>query len=307
MKVGIPKGLFYNKYHTFFNTFFTELGAEIIVSPDTNKEILNLGVKYSVDEACLPIKIFHGHAAYLRDKCDIMFIPRIMQLKKSEFICPKFCGLPEMITSDIPSMPKIISHPIYSYDKKKFMNFIKSCGNTFTRNNYKINKAYEKAITAQKSSKCQIKDDNFGINVALIGHPYNIYDNYLNLNLVNKLHKLGIGVITEDAFEDDSLDPEISNLFKKPFWTFARKSYGFSSLAYKDSNIHGIVYISSFACGIDSVIIELIKNNIEDFPMLVLKIDEQTGEAGFDTRIEAFSDMLERRCSLNENNISSVR
>jgi predicted nucleotide-binding protein (sugar kinase/HSP70/actin superfamily) len=31
--------------------------------------------------------------------------------------------------------------------------------------------------------------------------------------------------------------------------------------------------------------------------VLVLKIDEQTGEAGFDTRIEAFTDMLERRCS----------
>ncbi len=56
-----------------------------------------------------------------------------------------------------------------------------------------------------------------------------------------------------------------------------------------------MVHISSFACGIDSVVTELIKDKIEDFPYMILKIDEQTGEAGFDTRIEAFTDMLSRR------------
>ena len=34
--------------------------------------------------------------------------------------------------------------------------------------------------------------------------------------------------------------------------------------------------------------------------MLVIKLDEHTGEAGMDTRVEAFIDMLERRV-LNEN------
>ena len=41
--------------------------------------------------------------------------------------------------------------------------------------------------------------------------------------------------------------------------------------------------------------LELIKHHIGDFPFMVLKIDEHTGEAGLDTRIEAFVDMLERR------------
>ena len=42
-------------------------------------------------------------------------------------------------------------------------------------------------------------------------------------------------------------------------------------------------------------VIELVKNRLSDFPFLILKIDEHTGEAGFNTRIEAFVDMLERR------------
>ena len=97
VKIGIPKGLLYNKYHPFLVTLFSELGAEIITSGDTNKEILDEGVKHCVDEACLPIKIFHGHVSAIKDKCDVIIIPRIMQLKKREYICPKFCGLPEMV------------------------------------------------------------------------------------------------------------------------------------------------------------------------------------------------------------------
>ncbi|MDV3427210.1 MAG: acyl-CoA dehydratase activase-related protein, partial [Bacillota bacterium] len=53
MKVGIPKSLLYYKYYPFIETFFIELGAEIVLSKSTNKEILNNGVKFCVDEACL--------------------------------------------------------------------------------------------------------------------------------------------------------------------------------------------------------------------------------------------------------------
>lgn len=105
MKIGIPKGLLYYKYHPFFMTFFTELGAETIVSEDTNKSILDQGVRYCVDEACMPVKVFHGHVASLRDKCDAILIPRIMQVRKREYICPKFCGLPEMVVYNIPDLP----------------------------------------------------------------------------------------------------------------------------------------------------------------------------------------------------------
>lgn len=297
MKVGIPKGLLYYKYYPFIETFFTELGAEIITSPDTNKDILDTGVKYSVDEACLPIKVFHGHVAAIKDKCDIMLIPRIMQLNKGEFICPKFCGLPEMVINNIPGMPRTIVSPIYAFSEKSLKAWARNTGFIFTKNYIKIEKAYKKALDTQKEYKSGIKNEEFPINIALVGHPYNIYDNFTNMNVVKKLNKLGIGVLTEETIEKAIVDAEATNLFKKPFWTFAKNSYGFATYLADNKKIDGIVYLSSFACGIDSVVVELIKDRLKDFPFLVLKIDEHTGEAGFDTRIEAFSDMLERRCS----------
>jgi predicted nucleotide-binding protein (sugar kinase/HSP70/actin superfamily) len=297
MKVGIPKGLLYYKYYPFIETFFTELGGEIVTSQETNKEILNLGVKYCVDEACLPIKIFHGHVASLKDKCDIIFIPRIMKLSQREFICPKFCGLPEMIINNIPNMPKIIGEPIYASSNKSLKRWAKSAGFLFTKNSKKIEEAYETAIKKQEAYKFGIKDEKFNLNIALVGHPYNIYDKFSNMDVIKKLNNLGLGVITEENIKDEFISNQVENLFKKPFWTFARNSYGASTYLAGKNEINGIIYISSFACGIDSVVIELIKEKLGDFPFLILKIDEHTGEAGFDTRLEAFADMLERRCS----------
>jgi predicted nucleotide-binding protein (sugar kinase/HSP70/actin superfamily) len=117
------------------------------------------------------------------------------------------------------------------------------------------------------------------------------------MDVLKKLNKLGIGAVSEENIKDDIIENQAKRLFKRPFWTFAKKSYGFSTYLAENKKIDGIVYISSFACGIDSVVIELIKDRLGDFPLLILKIDEHTGEAGFDTRLEAFADMLERRCS----------
>ena len=304
MKIGIPKGLLYYKYYPFIETFFTELGAEIILSPDTNKDILNEGVKNCVDDACVPIKIFHGHVVFLKDKCDMIFIPRIMELVKEEFICPKFCGLTEMITNDIPNLPLILGEPIYAATERGLRKWAFKTGRSITRNRIKINRALKLALDVQEKHSPLLNDQPYKFNVALVGHPYNIYDSFINMNLVKKLNEFGIGVITEEFVDEDQISLSVSKLFKKPFWTFAKHSYGFATYLSENSKVDGIIYISSFSCGIDSVVIELIKDKVKDFPMLILKLDEHTGEAGFDTRLEAFSDMIERRSVQYENNLS---
>ncbi|MFW2487366.1 acyl-CoA dehydratase activase-related protein [Clostridium chromiireducens] len=295
MKVGIPKGLLNYKYSIFLEKFFSELGAEIITSPNTNKQILDEGVKHCVNEACLPIKIFHGHVASIKDKCDLMVIPRIMQITENEFICPKFCGLPEMIINTVPNMPKVTMAPIYATSKEKLYNWIISTGSMITNNKKKIKEAYYEALAEQSKIKTGIKNEGYKLNIVLIGHPYNVYDNFVNMNIVKKLNKLGIGIITEEFIDENSISDKTKELFKRPFWTFARTAYGASTYLVENKKIDGVIYISSFACGIDSVVIDLIKERIKDFPFLILKVDEHTGESGFDTRIEAFVDMLERK------------
>lgn len=297
MKIGIPKGLLYYKYYPFVNNFFSELGAEIITSEDTNREILDLGVKFSVDDACLPVKIFHGHVASIKDKCDFIFIPRFMEVDKGQSICPKFCGLPEMVKNSIPELPQIITEPIYGLNDKKLWEFSKKIGKRLNKGRKSIEKAFIDSLIIQKKFNVGKCDKNYKLKIALVGHPYNIYDNFINMDIIKKLNEMNIGVVTEEYVEKEFIDEEVNKLFKRPFWTFARNSYGFAAHVGEYKEVDGIIYISSFACGIDSIVIELIKDKLNNFPILVLKVDEQTGEAGVETRIEAFTDMLERRCS----------
>ena len=61
LKIGIPRSLFYYYFSNIWVNFFDELGIDYIISPKTNKEILDLGMKYSTDEMCLSLKNYIGH------------------------------------------------------------------------------------------------------------------------------------------------------------------------------------------------------------------------------------------------------
>jgi len=56
--------------------------------------------------------------------------------------------------------------------------------------------------------------------------------------------------------------------------------------------------MSSFGCGPDSMSASIIQHNlkgVKDKPLLNITIDENTGESGINTRLEAFYDLLMRR------------
>ncbi len=97
--------------------FFKSLNGEILISPNTNKEILDRGISTCVDEACLPVKVFHGHVDYLKDKVDYLFIPKFISIYKMEYCCPKHLGLTDMVRHSIENLPEIIE-PIINLRKK---------------------------------------------------------------------------------------------------------------------------------------------------------------------------------------------
>lgn len=302
MKIGIPKGLLYSKYHVFAENFFVRLGAEIIVSPDTNKEILDAGVKSCVDDACLPIKVFHGHVSWLCGRCDAVIIPRFVTIEEKKYICPMFCGLTEMIKNSVPDLPPVVSEPIYSLSDETLFAWAVKTAKPVTGNKNDIQDAFAYALDKQKKYVSGFNDSGFMFKAALAGHAYNINDAFINMNLKKKLNILNIGVVTPDRVGRTAIEAEVDRLFKKPFWYFAQQYYGSVVHLYKTGGVDGVIYVSAFSCGIDSVVIELIRSVTGDFPFMILKIDEHTGEAGFDTRIEAFADMLKRRALIGNNN-----
>lgn len=334
-KVGIPRGLFYYQYYPLWKTFLEELGAEIIVSDCTNKKILDDGVKSCIDEACLPVKIFHGHVVNLKDKVDYLFIPRYTSVSKREYVCPKFGGLPDMIRHTFSGLPEIIDTEVnLRKSKRNSINAALEVGKYLSDDVKKIKEAYKKALrqyryfrekvkngtlpneifeesnqlTRNREIGKQVKEEQLKknrLNIALIGHSYNLYDNYVNMNIINKLKKLGTNIITIDMIDGHIINEKSNLLNKKAFWYFGTKVMGSTYHLLDRNDINGIIFVMSFGCGIDSFMCDLAERKVrrnKDIPFLVLTIDEHSGEAGLNTRIEAFIDMIKWR-NKNESNL----
>ena len=54
----------------------------------------------------------------------------------------------------------------------------------------------------------------------------------------------------------------------------------------------GIILLSAFPCGPDSMVNELIARRVKRVPMLNLVLDSQSGTAGIETRLESFIDII---------------
>lgn len=322
IKVGIPRALLFYEFYPLWISFFEELGAEVIISEKTNKEILDGGVKSAVDEACIPVKIFHGHVLNIKDKVDYLFIPRIKSVFKNEYICPKFSGLPEMIKYSIKDLPEIIEVEINFFkSRKRIDSTIYEIGRHFSNNRRLIMAAYDKAYLSYKRYKKNVKEgrivpvDALNIlseaktsesnnKVMIMGHPYNIYDSYLNMNIIEIAKSNGAEVLTSEMIEDKYIMDYAGNFNGNLYWTFARKLVGAALYLIDKKIVNGIIYISTFGCGVDSVVADMVEKLIRrnsSIPFLLLTLDEHSGKAGINTRIEAFIDMIKWRDTLEDN------
>lgn len=331
VKVGIPRGLYYYKFSTLWENFFTGLGAEIIISDKTNKNIIMEGANNCVSEACLPIKAYYGHVINLLGKADFIFLPRFTSISRKQYICPEVAGIQDMIRNSIKIMPRIIDTEInLRKSSKNSWLAAQYTGEFITDDKQRIKNAYENALEAYRNERQIMKSgvllDDFkqeigemplrviqkrstNITVALLGHCYTVYDSFINMELIRKLRGYGIGVVTLDMLDYQESQVKCRELEKMLFWDYGTRAYGGSIQLIENGGIDGVIAVTSFGCGVDSFVLELVEKKIRsesDIPFMKLVLDEHSAEAGFCTRLEAFVDMIVRRAGC-ENNISSYR
>lgn len=318
LKIGIPRSLLYYYYYPLWRVFFEELGAEVVLSSHSAKGILAEGLKNAVDEVCLPVKMFYGHVLDLAGKSDMIFLPRIVSVHKREYICPKFLGLPDMVRC-LKNLPPLIEADINLYkNRKDFFCAVKNIGKIFTKNHLVIWKACLKALKVQKkyfklmqmglmpSEALAIIEDRVeekplpggnDLLIALLGHPYNIYDPYISMDIIGRLQAMGATVATAEHVPEKIIKSNAGRLPKKLFWTLGSRMIGAAFYYFEQPDVSGMVHVAAFGCGPDSMTGELIERHARrsGMPFLNLTLDEHTGVAGVMTRLEAFLDMVRWR------------
>lgn len=190
---------------------------------------------------------------------------------------------------------------------RKALKIIFDAGNT-----KQLKKAAKKA--EKEIKKTPVDENREILNVDLTGEIYLVQDPFSNQNVERELGKMGVQTrrsLTISSFLKDAIIPKI---FKKGEThlerafrmanPYLKRDIGgdalesVSDVAYaNERGIDGIIHISPFTCMPEIMsqnIFPTMRENCE-IPILCLIMDEQTGKAGYITRLEAFVDLMRRK------------
>lgn len=169
-------------------------------------------------------------------------------------------------------------------------------------------------LVDEEMKKTEIDPKRDVLYVDITGEIYIVNDEFSNQNIERELGRMGVQVrrsLTLTSFLKDAIIPKIfrkgethlQRAFRlaKPY---LKRDIGGDSLECvsdvvyaQEKGADGIIHLSPFTC-----MPEIMSQNIFpamrddcDIPILALIMDEQTGRAGYITRIEAFVDLMRRR------------
>ncbi|MDH7497362.1 MAG: acyl-CoA dehydratase activase-related protein [Syntrophomonadaceae bacterium] len=321
--IGIPRTLTYFFDFPFWHAFFTALGQRVVVSQPTSRATLDRGVACAESEICLPVKLVHGHVAELSGACDLVFVPRVVAVRRfgeygRESMCPKLLGLPDMLLANLPAAPPLL-HPHVDLRQgwRGRWRVARELGRQLGAGDCRCLQALwcarraqreyrrllrrglpaPEAIEAVVNGKAPAPRPPAGPIVAVLGYPYLLYDSYVNAGVLRMLQRAGIDVRTQDSLWWRDIAGQGRRLPKELFWYFSNRILHAGMYFAAQPQVAGIVHLSAFACGPDSMLRKMLEIAARraNTPFLALTLDEHAADVGLRTRVEAFVDMLEWR------------
>lgn len=276
--------------------FFKNLGIDVIISPNTNKKIVDSGTKLAPSEACLSLKIYLGHIIELKDKCDYILIPRLYSLKKNEQVCTNFNALYDLVNNlfDVNILNYNVDISTKNYQLLGFLSIGEQLGFSYIKS-YKAYKYAEK-IKRMKQKKQEllqqkeIEENKDKIKILLAGHPYNLYDSLIGKSVIDFLKGNNITILYSDKINHELVDEECRKISTDIHWTHNKEIV--ASTKYYEDIVDGIILISSFPCGPDSLMNEQISHKIKKVPIITLIFEDLNNDTGIITRLESFIDIL---------------
>jgi predicted nucleotide-binding protein (sugar kinase/HSP70/actin superfamily) len=278
-----------------WRSFLEDLNCEVVVSPNTNKAIMDTGENYSIDESCTSAKIFMGHVSWLIGKCDYILIPRIESYANGDTVCTKFYALYDICRSTFPEAKFICYNVDYAHHQTEWKAY-KQLGEALGASVFHTRRAYLNAkneLTVYEKILQSNQDDlihSDNLKVLIVSHPYNIYDEMLGTPIIRFLKDLNVDVFFADIPDSADMCAKSKHLSRSMYWHYNKEIVG--SISHYESIIDGIIFLTTFPCGPDSLTVELLLRKIKGIPMTNLVVDSNTGEAGLHTRIESFIDII---------------
>lgn len=299
--IGIPRGFSVYSLYPLYSWFFHALGIRTVLSDAVDRD----GVARAESSYCFPAEIAHGAVQNVLNKgVDYVFVPHVRDLHSYEStvhanFCPITQGLPYYIRRAFPEVaPERFLYLVVSFKhgNAKARSFFHSLGTMLNIPRAEVDSAFNRALEKQRAYEsaarqlgeralAQARVADLPV-IALLGRPYNAFTPEANMGIPRKFTSRGYTVIPFDIlpFEDEEIFPNM-------YWYYGQQDMKASALLAREPNVY-VTFITNFSCAPDSFILHYIKWQMGVKPFLVLELDAHSADAGVDTRIEAFLDII---------------
>ncbi|MGE5800244.1 MAG: acyl-CoA dehydratase activase-related protein, partial [Syntrophaceae bacterium] len=268
---------------------------------------------------CWPVEISHGFLLDLLERrIDWLFLPHFKGgatrngngsglVPAKSVTCPISQGEPYYLGTAYKDHPafralktagRILSPVIdlskgYGAAEGVFLELARTLGRT-TREG---RRAYAAAVQTQKSVEAAMREagrraleeleaDPAALAVAVFGRSYNAFVSEAHMGIPRKFATRGVRVIPIDMLPIDD-EPVHGQMY----WTAGQAVLKAAGFVERHPQLFGC-YITNFSCGPDSFLIGFFRDLMGGKPSLTLELDSHVADAGLETRIEAFLDIV---------------
>jgi predicted nucleotide-binding protein (sugar kinase/HSP70/actin superfamily) len=311
--IGFNRSFLTNTYYPLYSNFFAELGYQIVLPAEPSQE----GIEQRNAPFCYPAELAHGFFYSLIESgtpLDYIFLPHFKAVPgdngpkahSQSQVCPLVQGetfylqttfrnrLDRMAQSGTRLLSPLIDLSGGLKDAKApLIQTAVEMG--LKRKTAEV--AFAKALQEQNDCLAEMKaigqkalaqlvtdPDKFA--VVIFSRPYNGYADEAHMGIPHKFASRGILVIPLDFL---NIDEERSK--RHMYWGMGKIMMKAGRFVERHPQLFG-TYITNFSCGPDSFVVGYFREIMGRKPSLTLELDSHTADAGLETRVEAFLDIV---------------
>jgi predicted CoA-substrate-specific enzyme activase len=309
--VGLNKSFLVNSFYPFYAAFFESIGYRVILPKTPAKE----GIDQRNAAFCYPAELAHGFFYTLihqNPPSSAIFLPHIRSIPIENGyplsqVCPFVQGEPFFLKSAFQKSLQDLKKKHGVSVLTPFMDLSKglACAKkpmTEMATQMGVSRkqaeaAFDQALQTQqlcidqkkaigRRILAELAADPDKIAVVVFGRPYNAMVEEAHMGIPHKFASRGVLVVPFDF-----LPFEQEHSKRHMYWGMGQLILKAARLVEKHPQLYA-TYITNFSCGPDSFLITYFRSIMGRKPSLTLELDSHTADAGIETRIEAFLDIV---------------
>lgn len=309
-RIGLNRSFLVNTYYPLYAHFFSAIGYAPVL-PD---QVDQTGIDLRNAPFCYPTELAHGFFYNLitaGKHVDYIFLPHFKSLpalngERNAQVCPLVQSEAFYLQSTFrPHLEKLKTHgtriltPLLDLSggldnartpllKTAVQMGVprKEAEKAFSKACQIMQACLQEMKNIGRQAMAELESDPSRIGVILFARPYNGFVQEAHMGIPHKFASRGIMVLPFD-FLDFSDQPAKRYMY----WGMGQQILMAARKVMPHPQLFG-TYITNFSCGPDSFLVGYFRDLMGRKPSLTLELDSHTADAGLETRIEAFLDIV---------------